>query len=190
MIIGLSGVAGSGKDTVGKFLVQDCCFESMALADPMKRFCKEMFGWDDERLYGPSSARNAPDETRPRPDGTFLTARYALQQLGTEWGRDCYENVWVDYAIRKARERLAFYRSDGVVITDVRFKNERDAIWKAGGKVWRIVRPGAGLIGAAASHVSETELTDDMAYDRVINNNDGPLEDLRARVIRAIGGRS
>ncbi len=183
MIIGLSGVAGSGKDTVGGFLVRDCCFESMAFADPMKRFCKEMFGWGDDRLYGSSSQRNAPDEIHGG-----LTARRALQTLGI-WGRDCYQDVWVDYTIRKARERLAYFRSDGVVITDVRFKNERDAIWKAGGRVWRIVRPGAGLVGAAGAHVSETELTDDMPYDRVINNNDGPLEDLRRLVIRAIGGR-
>ncbi len=359
MIIGLSGKAGSGKDTVGKFLVTDCCFESMALADPMKDFCKEIFGFTDEQLRGPSSNRNAPDKRYPRPqnrhtfpeqvagamwlplgnqgdftlidvgvypqiapyswrlhkkeegkrtnyvkgsvngediplhrfltghipegyvvdhingDGldnrrtnlrtctnaenrqneikrrvenassvfkgvswdasrnkwsakiqvagetrnlgrfteeqhaalaydnaareafgafartntdAFLTPRHALQQLGTEFGRACYQDVWVEYAMRKARERLAFYRSDGVVITDVRFKSERDAIWKAGGRVWRIVR-NTGLVGVAGEHISETELTDEMPYDRVIDNKDGPLEDLRALVVRAIGGK-
>jgi hypothetical protein len=50
-------------------------------------------------------------------------------------------------------------RYKGVVISDVRFKNEVDAIFKAGGSVWRIERPGAGLQGVAAKHVSETEQT-------------------------------
>ncbi len=188
MIVGLAGVAGSGKSTVAKFLVQHHCFEEVCLADPMKRFCKEMFGWDDDRLWGPSSLRNAIDPARKRQDGTYLTARHALQQLGTEWGRACYEDVWVDRAIQSAGERLRFYKSDGVCIPDIRFRNERDAIWKAGGKVWRIVRPGAGLVGAAGSHVSENELTDEMPYDRVIDNKGGSLEDLRALVARAISG--
>ncbi len=188
MIIGLSGVAGSGKDTVADFLVQHHCFEKISIASPMKKICQELFGWDDDRLYGPSSLRNAVDERRKRPDGEFLTARHALQTLGT-WGRDCYEDIWVDRAIQDAGERLRYFKSDGVVFSDVRMKNERDAIWKAGGRVWRIVRPGAGLTGAAAQHPSETELTDDMPYDKVLNNQDGPLEDLRRLVANAIGGR-
>ena len=32
----------------------------------------------------------------------YLTPRHALQQLGTEWGRRCYNNTWIDYAIRVA----------------------------------------------------------------------------------------
>ncbi len=189
MIIGLSGLAGAGKDTVADFLVQHHCFEKISLSDPMKKFCKELFGWDDERLWGGSSLRNAIDESRKRPDGQYLTARFALQTLGTEWGRACYEDVWIDRAIKDAGERLRYFKSDGVVIPDVRYKNERDAIWKAGGTIWRIIRPGSGLVGAAGAHVSETELTDSMPYDRILNNDNRPLEDLRALVARAIGGR-
>ncbi len=181
MIIGLAGLAGSGKDTVADFLVKYHCFEKLAFADPMKAFCKEMFAFTDEQLHG--KAKELPD---PRYNG--ITPRKVLQTLGTEFGRACYQDLWVDYALRKAGERLRFYRSDGAVISDVRFKNERDAIWKAGGKVWRVVRPGAGLVGATASHVSENELTDEMPYDRVIDNKGGTLEDLQRLVARAISG--
>ena len=103
----------------------------------------------------------------------YLTPRYALQQLGSEWGRRCYQNVWVDYALRTAKEVLeegveywptrgttverADERADGVVISDVRFRNEVLAIQAAGGKVVRIVRKDAGLKGAASQHASETE---------------------------------
>lgn len=257
MIIGLCGLAGSGKDTVADFLVKDHGFVKIALADPLKRVCKEVFAFTDEQLWGPSDMRNAPDERflqrgaqtswlctkcceellgkqfeeksigavladRDCPNckkrmaahdqhlvslpAKFLTPRFALQQLGTEWGRNCYPNVWVDYALRiakrvleggyysaqkgftedhlwaaKAAYELSAERYKGVVISDVRFKNEVDAIKKAGGIVWRIDRPGAGLTGVAAQHVSETEqLSIPPELFNVIIYNNGSLEGLRA----------
>lgn len=119
----------------------------------------------------------------------FLSPRMALQTLGCEWGRAMYENLWVDFAMRDARERLSVYASSGVVISDVRFKNERDAIQKAGGKVWRIIRDGAGLSGETSAHASENDLTDDMPYDKVLNNHGGSLKDLEILVGKAIGGK-
>src|ERR1019366_2465488 len=105
---------------------------------------------------------------------------YALQRLGTEWGRDSYPGTWTEYALRVARSLLkryvineAIWRYDaqrglykngvgydpgypatpaGVVISDVRFLNEVDAIRAAGGLVWKIERPTAGLDGAAGQH--------------------------------------
>lgn len=199
MIIGISGLAGSGKDTVADHLVRHHGFVKVALADPLKRICREVFDFTDEQLWGPSEMRNKPDlrygkpvqvlvdqdeyETRTQ----YLTPRHALQQLGTEWGRACYPNVWVEYAIRVAKTLLkkdypangsvnAYHAMTGlrfshfpyvpgrtelpkgVVIPDVRFKNEADAIHAAGGKIWRISRPGAGLAGAAGQHASEQEI--------------------------------
>ncbi len=185
MIIGLSGLAGVGKDTVADFLVRHHAFEKVALADPMKHFCKEVFGFTVEQLWGPSAARNAIDPRYGK------APREALQTLGTQWGRAFYENVWVDRAIRSAQERLRFYRSDGVVIPDVRFLNEREAIQAAGGQVWRIVRTDAsyGLVGAAAAHISETELGDDTdGYNRVLCTTGCSLEMTRALVSGIIRG--
>lgn len=185
MIIGLSGSAGVGKTTVANLLVRNHCFEAIALADPMKTFCRMVFGWGDEELHG---------KLKETPIAALggLTPRRALQELGTGWGRACYPDVWVEYAMRQARARLAFYKSDGVVVTDVRFANERDAIRKAGGQVWRIVRidRNNALTGAAAQHVSETELTDDMPYDRVLNTTGLSLTETEALVARIITGRS
>lgn len=132
MIIGITGltkdnsgrcsIAGSGKDTVAARLAEKHQFVSVALADPMKRFCKEIFGFTDEQLWGPSEARNKPDRRYrrgllvhgrsvgkstdvPDTEPLYLTPRYALQQLGTEWGRDCYPDLWVNYCLCVA-ERL------------------------------------------------------------------------------------
>ncbi len=194
MIIGITGKAGAGKDTVADLLVREHGFVKVALADPMKRFCKEVLGFTTEQLWGPSEMRNAPDTRLPWPGGfnSHLTPRFALQQLGTEWGRACYEDVWIDYAVRVAQKlsveggytysaKLGLEHAwrpgdenwfSPVVIPDVRFRNEFEAIRKAGGYVLKITRPGAGLDGAAGAHVSETESAGwkDEDFDAVIEN--------------------
>ena len=133
----------------------------------------------------------------------YLTPRHALQQLGTQWGRDCYENVWIEYAVRVANQLekggYAYHHQRGlypisppeiwmwakkdVAIPDVRFKNEIDGLKQAGAVLIRVKRPVAGLEGAAGAHRSETEQDDipDAAFDFVINN-EGTLAELHLMV--------
>lgn len=184
MIIGLCGLAGSGKSTVARLLVKNHCFESMSLADPMKEFCAKVLGFSKEQLWGASALRNEADPRYGK------SPREALQTLGTEWGRTFYLDMWIDFALNKARAQCANILGSGCVFEDVRFHNEADAIRKAGGKVWRIVRPGAGLSGPAGEHQSETELTDFDPYDRVIDNRNGSLEDLASHIAKIIGGKA
>ena len=224
MLIGICGLAGSGKDTSADHLVAKHGFVKLSFADPLKRVARDIYRFSDEQLWGPSAMRNAPDKryvrelherhdwqedaatgefrcTRCELKGdqatpqcvVYLTPRYCLQQLGTEWGRRCYPNTWVDYAIRTAAEVMrvengtAFtYKYNfgvipiatptpprGVVIPDVRFRNEIDAVHGAGGKVIRVVRESAGLQGAAGMHQSEKEQAEipDSAFDAVVHNN-------------------
>ncbi len=186
MILGITGLAGAGKDTAADILVREFNAAKISLADPMKRFCQEVFDFSDEQLWGPSDCRNAKDLRYPKvgPDNSYLTPRYALQTLGTQWGRACYENVWIDYAIRTAQERLAD-EWPYVVIPDVRFANELAAIKAAGGRVFRIERQGAGLTGEAAQHVSETEQNSFADVVETIRN-DGTIEDLATALRWAI----
>lgn len=57
----LFGEAKSGKDTVADFLVKNHGAVGLAMADPMKRFAAQVFGFDEHTLWGPSSARNSMD---------------------------------------------------------------------------------------------------------------------------------
>ena len=57
-IIIMSGYAGSGKDTVGAYLAEHYNAATIALADPMKRFVRDVFGFSNEALWGPSAERN------------------------------------------------------------------------------------------------------------------------------------
>jgi hypothetical protein len=122
---------GTGKDTAADALEESEDFVKVALADPMKRFCRDVYGFSVEQLWGPSSARNEPDKRYPRERHVnagdscaccgsayqelvgydsptcFLTPRYALQQIGSEWGRNCYTDTWVDYLLNVANKLLA-----------------------------------------------------------------------------------
>lgn len=190
MIIALLGNAGSGKDAAAERIalaLPEGYTAKIALADPLKRFCKEVFDFSDEQLYGPSELRNAPDPRFRRADGQQLSARYALQSLGTDWGRDCYPDVWVDAAVRRAHDM----ETSGirvVVIVDCRFLNEARRIRALGGEVWRVTRPGcdgaAALAAGIAAHASEMEQRSP-EMDRYVTReivNDGTLDDLARRV--------
>lgn len=184
MIIGIAGLAGSGKSAAAAALVERCGFVSISLADPIKRICQDVFGWDRERLWGTSERRNEPD---PVWDG--LTARRALQTLGTEWGRAMHPDVWVRACLKEARDVHTFAalggcNAKGVVIPDVRFPNEVAAIRAAGGRVVRIIRTGlAPLDGSAGAHVSEAGAGE---MDLELPNN-GPLWLLQARAVKLPG---
>lgn len=235
MIIGISGLAGSGKDTCADFLVRDHNFVKVSFADPMKRICMDVYGFSFDQLWGPSAARNAHDTRLPREHGPFnkdgvcaccsidfgpgysldevikrktqhpcyLTPRFALQQLGSEWGRACREDTWVEYALTVAtklsQEGGYNYSAMGglshdwrpgdknwkthVVIPDVRFENELIGLDVVGALTIRVVRPNAGLGGAAGAHRSEREQSGilDSRFDLVIQN-DGTLKDLQEAI--------
>ena len=125
MIVGISGlctdvngktrVAGAGKDTVARLLLEKHSFVQLAWADPMKRFCQEVFEFTDEQLWGESESRVRPDpryvqtaagalgeiDGAPNPPApVFLTPRFALQHLGNDWGRACSLETWVRYGLR------------------------------------------------------------------------------------------
>lgn len=199
MIIGLCGSAGAGKDTIADHLVRDHGFVKIGLADEIKRTAKRWYDFTDEQLWGPSEMRNAPDkrflrspEAVSKGGPVYLTPRFVLQFLGTEAGRMFYPNTWIDITLRTAKTLFIHNQSyspqlgihgggcnfgpgvvRGVVIPDVRFRNEVDAIQTAGGLVARVLRPSAGLAGAAGQHVSETEqseLPDDMFLGGIIDN--------------------
>lgn len=225
MIIGISGIAGSGKDTATDFLVEDHNLVRVGLADKLKRILKDVFDFTDEQLWGPSSERVRPDYRYKRaecpecggdPKKTgqceagciYLTVRFAAQRLGTEWARACYEDVWVDDVLRTVKILLGEPRGEyhyekkqglypcfssscnikthGVVIPDVRFKNEMRCIRAAGGHLIRLKR-GSGLsIEDGADHQSEAEQLEvpDSYFTAVIDSNNLSLGGLREEVRR------
>lgn len=227
MLLGLLGEAGAGKDTAADWIVKTHNGVKVALADSIKRYCQDAYNFSEDQLWGPSSARNRPDERYPRkhtfrdnvcvccgfkwsvseaPPQCFLTPRYALQIAGTEFGRHCFPDTWVNVTLRTAavlldresasevdydrskglyaRPRLDSDRERVVVISDVRFQNEVDAIRNAGGVVWKIALPEASSSDGWKSHASEAEMRGilDSCFDEIVVNHKTAFEDLYTAV--------
>jgi hypothetical protein len=164
MIIGLSGYAQTGKDTIADYLIKNYGFTRVAFADPIR---EALYKLDPKIRLGESSGvslSHAVDNMgweevkKLSPD-----TRELLQRLGTEVGRSMFgEDFWVKQAMKKAQEH------EKVVITDVRYPNELEAILKASGAVWRVIK---NDVGAVNRHASETAL-DHYQFEHIIFNND------------------
>jgi hypothetical protein len=172
MIIGLCGLAGSGKDTVSEILSRHHRFAAISFAGPIYKAVSEITG------LSPQELKDRDIKEQPIP-WLGKSPRELLQTLGTEWGRQMVcDDIWIKLAMRRASqyERSSWH----VAITDVRFQNEAEAIRYAGGQVWHVKRTAAGLQGPAGQHPSEAGIPDHL-IDQVVWN-DGELEDLEAAV--------
>jgi hypothetical protein len=169
MLIGLCGPAGAGKNTVADFLTE--CTQ-LAFADPLYECVSTITGLPVSCLKD----RDVKEAVIPR---LGKSPRQLLQTLGTEWGRGTvHPEIWIRIAMERAG------RHENVVITDVRFDNEAQAIVDAGGEVWRVTRPGwRCLADDAAAHQSEAGVSDHLIA-RTIDNS-GSLDDLRSQLAAA-----
>jgi hypothetical protein len=120
-----------------------------------------------------------------RQDG--LTPRYALQTLGTEWGRAQDLDMWIKFAERDAAKRgLAGY----AIIPDCRFLNEGSFLQSKGAPLIEVLRPGfdggRAMAAGVAAHQSEMERVRQVASFRPFIthtiNNDNTLDTFKERL--------
>jgi hypothetical protein len=168
MIIGLSGYAQSGKDTVAELLCLNYKYQRRSFADPIRHALLTLNPKLDSithisdliQDYGWEIAKKNPE------------VRRLLQVLGTDVGRRMFgDKVWV----KMLMDELNY--EDRVVISDVRFPNEAEAIKKLGGVVLRINRRNHSAVNG---HTSEHAL-DNYMFNYVIYN-DGTVDDLTDEV--------
>lgn len=151
MLIGVNGTKGSGKDTIGKYLVENYGFQRLSFAQKLKESAAVLFNIEPtewEELKDNELARielwvnNRQHRT--------ISARYFLQLYGTESHRNIFgDDFWVDALFRN----FDAWDGNNYVITDARFNNELKAIKERNGFNVRVVRQdGSRLIDP---HVSE-----------------------------------
>lgn len=182
-ILGLTGFAGAGKDTVADLLVAHARFRKLAFADALRAEVAEGFGVlvsdlaEPAAKHRPASALSmrraprdflaavvlslsaaAPDHRTPLSNEWLdqpRSPRQILQWWGTEYRRAQHDRYWT----RAMLSRLVGYQRGGesrFVITDVRFDNEADTVRGAGGSIWQVTRPGCDG-RAEGAHVSATD---------------------------------
>lgn len=179
-LIGLIGKKRTGKDTFAATLTERHGYARIALADPLREALYrqnpimgtfpllddglvrvrewrvqdvvDVLGWEKAKDYVPE-------------------IRTQLQRLGTEGIRYIDDRFWIKAAFAKI-DALREAKTP-VVVTDVRYPNEADAIKAAGGYLVRIIRD---VPDTGDTHASELAL-DDYREDLLIGNN-GSREDL------------
>jgi len=163
MIIGLSGYAQSGKDTVAELLCLNYGYTRMSFAQPMRDAIYTL----NPMVEGGNRVADLVDEYGWDVAKANPEVRRLLQVFGTEVGRKQFgENFWVQQAFDKIE-------GNKIVFSDVRFPNEAREIQQYGGQVWRINRHNHTPVN---THKSEHAM-DNFMFKHVIYN-DGTLDDL------------
>jgi len=200
MIIGICGLIGSGKGTVGDILVEQG-FTKVSFADKLKDGVATIFGYDRAMLEGDTDEsrnwREQPDDFWSQETGRTITPRIILQEFGTDCMRNgYYDGVWVSLLKQQVLDNPGNY-----VIPDVRFRNEQDMIRELGGEIWRVQRgdipewygcamldntTGSNLMESYDVHVSEYKWIDmNNKFNATIYNN-STLEQLKQSVLNEI----
>ena len=189
-IIGLTGPARSGKNTVAEIITQEWSgpVREVAFADLIKlsaakalgiKFSPDAVGTRAVRVWADVFKVHATIQIVDNRTGEVdheISGRDFLQRYGTEAHRNLFDaDFWVNYA------RL-YEPGDGlVVVTDVRFDNEAHRIKTMEGSIWKVSRAD---VGPANAHASERPI-DASLIDVEIPNN-GSYSDLRSWVSHAL----
>lgn len=124
-LIGISGKRGTGKSLLGKILSEQFGFISLSFAKELKERVREDFGLREIETDGEAKEKILPEYG--------LSPREIMIKYG-----QFFRSIDPDYWVRRTLRRI---KSDGdYCITDVRFRNEADAITKLGGVVVRLER--------------------------------------------------
>ncbi len=141
--IALLGRARAGKDTVASRLVQRHDYARVAFADPLKDMALKTDPIVDDGNAGYrfqfarlSEVVNAVGWERAKDE--YPEVRRLLQLMGQS-ARKHDHNFWVRIALGKLD--LAAHYDMPVVVTDVRYQNEADALRARGFKMVRVLRP-------------------------------------------------
>jgi len=182
MLVGITGKIGSGKSTLARFLCENG-FTEDSFAIPLKQI-GEIFGFSKESLYGTQESKLQIHEK------WGISSRVFLQKVG-EIFRDVVpkfipemkidDTVWVDLF------RLRYREGKNVVVSDVRFLDEAEAIRNMGGIIIRVVRDNdvSSKDGSEHLHVSETEM-DKIEPDFTLDNNVLSIEEVQKAVLSII----
>lgn len=178
MLVGVSGAARHGKDTVAQVLVEDFGFVRVGFADALKKLAIEV----NPTIPGHGRLRSLVLDQGWEEAKVYPEVRRLLQDLGVGVREVIGPDAWVTAVSRTLQESLA----KDIVIPDVRFPNEADFIHDQGGQLWLVNRVGFDN-GVGLGHVSE-QYVEQLPRDAELLNMD-TLEQFKDLVREVAGHR-
>ena len=173
-IIGLSGSAGAGKDTVADFLVQKYDFKKISFATPLKDGVSSLFAFSPKQMEN----RILKEQVDKR---WGISPRFAMQLIGTEVFRKYFgDDFWLKHARSTVSKSAIVNPNQSIVISDCRFDNEAEFIHQLKGKVWRIDRKQTCLEQTTSSHSSEKGIRKNLVNCFIAN--EGSIHELKSDV--------
>ena len=170
-IIGITGLAGSGKDTLAEGLSARFNTHIHRIADPIKRGLEVMFNFD-RSIWEDREVKER--ELR----GIGRSPRYLAQTLGTEWGRVLvHPDIWIWAADRQ------WLQHSHLIVPDIRFDNEAAWIERRGGLLLCVERPELDYI-EESGHPSEDGIDPVYVFETILN--DGTVDDLIDKGVEAV----
>jgi len=206
--IGLTGLAGAGKDTVADCLVTHAGFSKIAFADRLRLEVAGAFRLGAQaQILVDRASKEKPNPLLAlsqchdrhfaslvlkieydRPVATVMnrarTPRQIMQWSGTEFRRAANPNYWSTQAALRIAE-MRQHGHERVVVTDCRFDNEASAIRLMGGDIWQVSRP--GQVETEGDHASRNDGSGLQPEAVLVNGTD--INGLRHTVLRTLQAR-
>ena len=187
-VIGLIGLARSGKNTVANILCEAASYRQIAIADPLREAALALDPLIPEPYTPGKHSRLTEIITAmgwEHAKDHYPEVRRTLQRLGTEAGWQIHgENLWIDRTLKtiNADPNTPF------IITDVRFAAEVTALRRITDRpvqLWQVTRRGKthNLDPMASAHPSEKLAQEADKYCDVTIRNDSSLDSLTAQVL-------
>ena len=176
LILGLySPAPQSGKSTIANYLVANHGFKRGSFAAALKAMVASLMSSAGFTKAEIEFLSEAGKEHRLEIFGG-KSYRNLCQTLGTEWGRNLVSpSLWVDVLLKQGNP------AQRLVIDDMRFPNEFDAVKNAGGFALHVFRSGAAPTNG---HKSEGLLNDHRFDAYVLNHT---IRHLHEQVEDALG---
>jgi dephospho-CoA kinase len=159
-IISLIGPAGCGKSTIATYLNNRHNYRRISFAEPLKSMLATLL-----RLQGASHSEiyemlyGSQKEIATKYFAGY-TPRRAMQTLGTEWRDTLAKDLWTRIWENRIKNETK------IVVEDMRFLHEAQAVKRKEGLIVRIDRPFFG----PSEHPSEREYLD-IVPDFVLSNS-------------------
>ena len=169
VIIALSGKLNSGKTTVADALVVHHGFVKKSFAENLRKICGILGGYDHNRSH-------TTEEKAIFVPGWNMTRGEFLQYIGTDVIRCAYEDAWITTLVTDIKNL-----DQNIVIDDMRFPNEYEAIKQMGGLCVRLIGNHMDIRANTTRdihHTSETALDHIPLDEYDFHFKDEPVDDI------------